>query len=197
MRNMTRSKVVNESVMATADRAYWAGIFRTHRKAMCAAAVRQLGLTQSHLGHSAKSVVQDVMLHLIEKGEVLKAVSVEGYLVAAVKNRAVDVLRQVSRQRDHLGEEVTVDDVWREPSAEDVADAATDAVIRDQTRQILETMDPGFSRAFTERVMMGRKFTEIGRDMGVSDVQARRLCFRAIEEIQKRTGVNPGKTKWK
>ena len=178
------------------DGAYWAQIFRAHRRVMWVAAIRCLGRDQSHLGHIAESVVQDVMRHLIQKGAVVQAANVEAYLVAAVKNRATDVLRlEARRQRDRLAHEVeTEEDAWNEPSAEDVAEAATDAVIRDQTRAVLATMDEGPRDAFINRVIRDRPFTEIGREMGISDVQAGRFYRQALKKIRKELEVNPGKT---
>jgi RNA polymerase sigma factor (sigma-70 family) len=162
---------------------------------MCAAAIRRLGRDKSHLGHAAESVVQEVMRHLIEKGQVITATNVEAYLVASVKNRATDILRQEGRrQRDRLAGEGHTEDSWEEPTNEDVSEAATDAVIREQTKEMLKTMEEGPRQAFIERVMENRPLTEIGRGMGVSDVQAGRLYRRAVTEIQKQLGVTPGET---
>jgi RNA polymerase sigma factor (sigma-70 family) len=163
---------------------------------MWVAAIRRLGRDQSHLGHTAGSVVQDLMRRLIQKGAVVQADNVEAYLVVAVKNLATDVLRQETRrQRDRLADEVeTEEDPWDEPSAEDVAEAATDAVIRDQTEAVLATIEEGPRRAFVDRVMRGRPFTEIGREMGISDVQAGRLYRQALNGIRKQLGVNSGST---
>jgi RNA polymerase sigma factor (sigma-70 family) len=165
---------------------------------MWVAAIRRLGRDKSHLGHTAESVVQDVMCRLIKKGAIIQAANTEAYLVAAVKNLATDVLRQEARrQRDRLTGEGEADDSWKEPTAEDVAEAATDAVIRDQTRKVLKGMEEGTRQVFTERVMRNRPFTEIGQDMRISDVQARRLYRQAVREIQKKLGITLGKTEQK
>lgn len=178
-----------------ADAAYWADIYRTYRRTMWVAAIRLLGRDRSHLGHTAESVVQDVMCRLITKGEVIHATNTGAYLTVAVKNYATDVLRQEGRRRrDRLDEKSHAKDSYEAPSEEDVALAATDVVIRDQTNKVLQAMEERPRRAFTERVMKGRPFTEIGRDMGISDSQVRRLYLDALGEIQKKLGGNPGKT---
>jgi DNA-directed RNA polymerase specialized sigma subunit len=55
-------------------------------------------------------------------------------------------------------------------------------------------MEEGPRQAFIGRVMENRPLTEIGREMGVSDVQAGRLYRRAVTDIQKQLGVTPGET---
>lgn len=182
--------VTEHAEQPSVDQTYWASVYLTHRQAMLAAAVRKLGLNRSHLGQTAQSVVQDVMRGLIEKGQALTAVNAEAYLVAAVKNRATDVLRQESRRhQDRPGLDEDGDEVPDVPTEEDIAEAATDALIRDQTQEILADMDPRHRQAFIERVWRDRPFTEIGPEMGVSDSYAGRLFREALAEIRKRLGV--------
>lgn len=172
-----------------ADRAYWTGVYGTHGKAMHGVAVRLLGRHKNHLGHTAESVVQEVMRRLMDKGDVLTASNVEAYLVAAVKNLATDILRQENRRdRDRLsGEDI---DVTQEvPSDEDIAEAATDIVIRERTQQVLAEMDEQHRQVFIDRVQRGRAFTEIGAEIGVSDSYAGRLFREALTEIRKRLGI--------
>jgi len=178
----------------SADEDYWTDVFRTHQRAMRVAAITRLGQNKSHLGHTSESVVQEVMRRLIKKGEVIRAAKPEAYLVAAVKNLTTDILRQEGRRpRDRLAAEDQTEDSWEEPSVEDVAEAATDAIIRDRTRKVLETMEEGIRQAFVEHVMKGRPLTEIGRAMGISDVQAGRLYRQAVREIQNKLGVDPAR----
>lgn len=172
-----------------ADRAYWAGVYGTHGKAMHGVAVRLLGRHTNHLGHTAESVVQEVMRRLMDKGDVLTASNVEAYLVAAVKNLATDILRRENRRdRDRLsGEDI---DVTQEvPSDEDIAEAATDIVIRERTQQVLAEMDEQHRQVFIDRAQRGRPFTEIGAEIGVSDSYAGRLFREALTEIRKWLGI--------
>lgn len=182
---------------AAAKASYWAEMFGAHYRAMLLAATQRLGRDRTHLGHSAQSVVQDVIRHMIERGELIDAANPEAYLVAAVTNRAKDILRQERRRdRDHLA---TQDDLdkgsWDMPTQEDVARAATDAAIRDQTEEILKTMNGPLRSAFTERVQKGRPYTEIARDMGISDSQVRRLHLQAVGEIRRRLRLDPDETR--
>jgi len=159
---------------------------------MWAAAIRRLGRDKSHLGHSAESVVQDVMRRLIARGTVLHVASPEAYLVAAVKNMATDILRQEARrQRDRLAGEGDTEEAWEGPSAADVAEEVTNAVIREETEKALGTIHEAPRRAFVLRVMQGRPFTEVGGAMGISDVHASRLCQQAVSELQKKLGLGP------
>jgi RNA polymerase sigma factor (sigma-70 family) len=176
-----------------ADQAYWTRVYAEHRKPMLAAAVRLLGIEDNHLGRTAESVVQDVMVGLIKRNTVLHATNLEAYLVAAVKNRAIDVLRQENRrERDRPGTEADPDESWEDPSEEDVAEAVTDAVIRERTREVLAQMDEQHRTAFRERIWEARPFTQIGPEMGVSDSYAGRLYREALAQIREALGVDPG-----
>jgi RNA polymerase sigma factor (sigma-70 family) len=173
-----------------ADRAYWTGVYGTHGKGMHAVAVRLLGRHNNHLGHTAESVVREVMHRLMDKGDVLTASNIEAYLVAAVKNLATDILRQENRRdRDRLSIGEDIDVIQEFPSDEDVAEAATDIVIREKTQQLLAGMDEQHRQVFIDRVQRGRPFTEIGAEMGVSDSYAGRLFREALTEIRTRLGI--------
>lgn len=181
--------------VTSADTAYWAELYRRHRQAMWAAAAGRLGRDTSHLGHSAGSIVQEVMRRLMARGTVLAAANPEAYLVAAVKNLATDVLRQEARRRhDRVADEGETEEVWEAPSTQDVTEEATNAVLRDETLKVLRTMQEGPREAFVLRVMQGHTFTAVGRAMGISDVHARRLCQQALRQIQKELGIGPTNT---
>jgi RNA polymerase sigma-70 factor (ECF subfamily) len=102
-----------------------------------------------------------------------------GYLWRTAVHIAVDRNRQNSlRERFNLA--VSRDESF-EPSSESVADSQERLRI---VEKAIDELPPRCYEAFRLRVIEGKKFDEVGQELGISDRMAKKHVARALEYLQ-------------
>lgn len=126
----------------------------------------------------AKEVAQEAYAKLLALDRPDTISFLAGYLWRVATNLAVD-----RKRRRDLGERFSVDtaDEEHEPSSESVVDARQRLAIIDRA---MRELPPKCRQAFSLRVLKGLTFEEVGREMGMSDRQAKTYVARALESLQ-------------
>ena len=150
-----------------------ADVARKHHAAL----VRFLTLRTGNK-EDAKEVAQEAYAKLLALDRPDTISFLTGYLWRVAANLAVD-----RKRRRELGERFAADpaDVEHEPSSESVVEARQRLAIIERA---MDELPPKCRKAFTLRVLNGMTFEEVGREMGMSDRQAKTYVARALESLQ-------------
>ena len=140
------------------------------------ARMHRLAVGLLHDGNEASDVVHEVFAALIRDGV---TEITPGYLLSAVRNRCLNIIRNADTRR-------RITELYLTPSDSDNSDDWPPEEIFTHINEIIsEKLTPQCRRVVELRFSSGLKYSEISTQLGISEVAVYRHLSNAIEIIRK------------
>lgn len=140
------------------------------------ARMHRLAVALIHDSDDASDVVHDVFSSLIRDGV---TVVTPGYLLAAVRNRCMNIIRNTDTRR-------RITELYLSPDLNDISDDFPPEEIFSHINEIIsKKLTPQCRRVVGLRFYSGLKYSEISARLNISEVAVYRHLSNAIEIIRK------------
>lgn len=133
----------------------------------------------------ARDIVHDLFLWLYENtGTIIVRTSLKSYLFACIRNRCINFLRSV-KVRDAYNR-----GMFEAHLASGTVEFIESADLTEQAAAVIDSLPEGCLSVFRLRVFEGYKFSEIARELSISENNAKVQMHNAVRILRQRFKVS-------